>query len=839
MSFSMRWVQFLNWLNTKLEDRSFLVFVFLILWGFSSWVIYNTKPMDEKMVITTLNEVDSSFSSVKYKDMGSGRVCLQAPYDALKLFTLSNDEAISLKWGGESWKEWWGEGWCDNWANRVTRILVWILPIFTILSFLQFFLRRFMLRAIGRVPFLKDVDGDHIVIIGLGAWGQHYADALHESNKQVVVIEKDPTEAAINKVIDTWVNTKVGDKKPIYLITGDCLSNSDLDKAGVKSAKKVLPMLKSDGENIDIAYKVRDLIKDSKAPPVILLPVDDIRLSTSLASYSRFADHNSATEIRFFNIMQQAAVRHLMEHPPELYAHIFKQENVHIAIYGLGDFAINLIYVIAHIGHFRTWPMESATDKMTSKKARITIYDQKSEKDIRGDLKALFPNLNEVIEVEFVSTELMNINFDNVLNMQNKEQDAIHKGKKQDITQHIFCISNETVSVRYATKLRKYQMRHKNKNVPIFVRSLDGKGVSNLIESNEGNDEWPDNIYPLVLLNKKLADEGYFSDPIDRIAKAFNNAQDSPDFDVREKKMKELVKDDNKKWGETSADFKHSSYYQAFYLSTRLRSVGYRWQVGKRDLGNPSAWSKKEELHYHIAHLEHDRWKSERWILGWTNKGKRTFDDIAKIHEELEAKDTNKAWNPDYDIRQAKHLDFHLAKAKCHLVKMKVVGLISSEKQPKEYKKEEIIIFNLLDKGARDKVEELLKEGYRKENIIALLPLPIEIVKGLLNLLKDVSEIPKGSEGAENLTALVKRISPSDKSLSKIMRLSGKVGTYIEMPLEHPYDMWKKNDLQVLDWFEKAFEEADDYIRFRSDNLDAEKQCDEKKDTTFLYSGRL
>lgn len=805
------------------SKTNWIVGFFLIVWGLSGISIYNSHPYEKDV-------------------MG-------ALYDALQLFVLNGEQVATLDWNSRNW---------------AALFFVWFAPLFPVIAVLVLLLGRVILYLFSiRLP-----KKDHVIILGLGSWGIHYAKALSASGITVVAIEKELSDAAINEITKSWIREESSAKKRIHLIVGDCLSEKVLKKAEFLTSNKILPLLEDDGANIDAAYIVRKRIKDELARertkfegflkhiktalsepfgdvapsnPVVLLPVDNIRLSTSLATYKRFADHHGETEIRFFNIMQQAAVRHFTNHPPELYADIFKHEKIHFAIYGLGDFAMNLIYVIAHLGHFRTWPMEASNDEMVSKRVRITVYDQKIEEDALEDLHALFPNLNKIIEIVYVSTALMNIDFNKIIEC----QDTF---KTRPVTQHIFCVSNETLSVRYATKLRRAQVLHSENNVPIFIRSLNGKGLSRLIESNCGEEEWPDNIFPLVLLSETLGENDYFSDTIDKVAKAFNNFKIDDDGELKAKGKQEC-------WESISSDFKHSSFYEAFFLSIRLRSIGYKWKkepetvykwVAKKEpaqTGYGYEWVKKNKLnvgvvsdenwkmpeyereHRHLACLEHDRWKSERWLLGWISEGSRTLGDIARIHPELEAIGSNEKWWPDYDLKQAEYLPKYLEKVGCRLVKLNTIALIEPDESNLDLETNEMLLFNLLDGKARRLVKRMLENGLEEKRTYAFLPVPFEIIKSLVNIFSKDRTLVIDVECQKIFSELRK----GSGVLGNVSQLAGSVGTYIEMPLAEPFGNWKEvkpNKIDLLERVWNVFPSGDDLNKL---SIEWEKLQDDKK----------
>jgi len=660
---------------------------------------------------------------------------------------------------------------------------------------------------------------NHVVVLGAGEWGLHYAKALAASNQHVVMVDANPSDQAYEAVISHRIKKEKGVSGELFLVKehfqGGKNDKGLLKKVNAQDAIRIITMLDNDEENIDAAFalKLNEELQVNN-PPTIMLPVDNIRLSASLAVYNRFSEFGEHVEIRSFNIMQQAAVRHFQQYPPELYADVFGQTDIHFAIYGLGDAAINLIYVIGQLCHYRTWDMNSSKARDEVKKVRVTVLDQGIEK-AEQEMKCLFPNIDQVIDLHFHICSSSNgiASHDYFLPRISDDE------KTPPVTQHFLCFKDEILSVRCAVKLRKQQMKHPAMNTPIFVRSQDGKGLARLIESSCGNPEWPDNIFPYVILSDNLDDDIYFSDKVEKIAKAFNN------WEVIESEGDNVClkeKEKNQQWESLSSAFKHSSFFQAAYLRIRLRAIGYDWiespdetdkieESGVTDKVTSEVWLK-QGLYQHLALLEHQRYKGERWMMGWY-QGERTLGDIARTHPELESLSSNTQWGEGYDINQAKALPSYLKKAGCALVKSSVPS------KDENLTQSHVFMFNMLNQDSRKAAKKFLDEK-KYGQVIGLLPLPFEVFKPLLPLIWDDSDLSKHSKRNNLRKDFGLLEAPSkdkwiEDTIENITELSGNVDLYIEMPVLHPFSEWLRNDSQALNWLDDASKQTDDYIGCR------------------------
>jgi len=552
----MMWFKVLNYIK-KSNDPTKLALWFLGLLVIS-WIIvlivdpFNLQPLS---VFASCGDFSQALKSL-FLDL----------YYALRLFAVSANDVEGFYKGAVSWP---------------ILLMSFLDTAFLAVAIVSLASERLIRDQLGRGLPSKD----HIIILGGGSWGLHYALILVNNGINVIIVDSAPSSEVVETLIARRIKDKSSKEGQLYLVQANFKAGATghelLVRVKAKNAKKIVTMLEKDGANIDAAYALRKILSEkdfeTDSQPTIMLPVDDIRLATSLAMYKRFAEHKSKVEIRFFNIMQQAAVRHLMKHPPELYADIFDHQRAHFAIYGLGDLAINLIYVISQLCHYRTWDIGERNVTTSVSKVMVTIIDQDIEK-AKKEMLYLFPNIEQVLEIEYKNSAIIDGIAANDYFL--PKADGSTKGSESKnvppVTQHFFCFKDETLSIRCAIKLRKKQMKRTELNTPIFVISVDARGLSRLIDSNCDDDEWPDNIFPLVVLSKDLTDDIYFSDSVETIAKSFNaGLGSSKDKDDEVKRKKRF----HSKWGNLPSGFKHSSFFQAAYLRIRLQALGYDWRT--------------------------------------------------------------------------------------------------------------------------------------------------------------------------------------------------------------------------------------------------------------------
>ena len=716
-------------LRDKLSDSMTLFLIFMGTWVFSIFSLYVSSLYDG--------------------------MSLSVVYDALKLFGLNGDQLLTLKWGSG--------GACDRFAI----FSMWLAPVVTVLTLVALLINRMILPLSGW--FLPNCD--HLVLCGLGSWGINFiegsnkvGEGINKSafSEKIVIIEKDPSSPLIEEAI----------KAGHHVIIGDCKEKSILEKANASKAKKIFLMLPCDADNIEASHLIQEYIKcESASSPVIMPHLDDIRLSVAVTHHTKFNDTNDDVELRFFNAMQLGVINHLEHFPPEEYADTFNQKNVHFALYGTDDFVINFIYIIAHLAHYKNW--ESCTYKyeegdaqstnIKSKRVEITLFNQSNEK-IRSDLEKMFPNLDKCLDITYRRWDI-------------NSSSPYQHSDGETFTQHIFCFSDESLSIRSAMNLRRVQLETCQPNVPIFVRTMSSKGVARLIESNVSVKEVPDNIYPIGELSKAFAREELYLNHFDDLSKKIHGNG----------------------WKKASSDFRFSSFMHAYFLPIRLRAIGFSiTQTNTEQSKENITWTDNEK--WILAHLEHSRYKAERWMTGWSwsEDEDRSISDIGRTHGELEAVYENKLWLPkgkdgamrDYhDYPAVAKVKNHLDKSGLVLQKVRVGSFQKNSKSECEADKRcDVLFFNLYNSCERIGVKEILK-GKAPPKIVGLLPIPFDIY--------------------------AKMACEDEKKC--IMELTGGIDRYIEMPfLGSIYD-WKKDTGEAnKQMLSDAMSEVEKYIELRT-----------------------
>jgi Trk K+ transport system NAD-binding subunit len=130
---------------------------------------------------------------------------------------------------------------------------------------------------------------DHVIVVGLGAFGLQVASRLIAAGKQVVVIERDERNRFLSEAAAL----------DLPVIFGDATSVGTLEDARLRDAAAIAILTSDDMVNIETGIAVRDMLDDRWAAgsiPVVMR-VFDQSLSRTIASRFGFQNIQSIEEI--------------------------------------------------------------------------------------------------------------------------------------------------------------------------------------------------------------------------------------------------------------------------------------------------------------------------------------------------------------------------------------------------------------------------------------------------------------------------------------------------------------------------------------------------------------
>jgi len=516
------------------------------------------------------------------------------------------------------------------WQLEVTRILA---PIATVMSVIFVLAQDVWVEIIN---YFVRYQKDHLVIAGLGDKSWQFIQSCHQDSK-VVVVELDGENLFVDRARSLGVS----------VIIGDILEPGTFQRINLNYAKHLVTLTGNDGINLELALKARDHVRHTHPPNHQLrihLHVDDTRISQRLENYPKFFSDYSLAEISFFSVYDLSARILFRQYPPDIFAEVFAQKEVHIAIYYFGKLANHIVLEMSRMCQFAN-----------SSRLRITVFDQDASSK-EQQLHNEHPSLSEICDIEFVESEVQTPHV-----VHNLPQKLL-----ESVTEHVVCCETDEESLDLALILRSVLLEREACNTPIMVRMQESSGLAQLLESNIGNPEIPDGLYPFGMLDQVLNVDIVINDQLDRIARALHSeylAQERKEVGPNPRLYSSL-----QEWNELPEPTRNSNRSQGDHLNVKLRAIRCTIDF-KRDHGFEFTDAEAEML----AKMEHDRWTSDKTLKQWRPGPERI--EGAKINPYAVAWEDMPLQRRQSEVDQIRNLPALLKKEGWHIQRKLVIGV--------------------------------------------------------------------------------------------------------------------------------------------------------------------
>ncbi|MBN2846902.1 MAG: NAD-binding protein [Coriobacteriia bacterium] len=218
----------------------------------------------------------------------------------------------------------------------------------------------------------------HTVVCGLGDRGLHITEHLRQEGRRVVVVERAEDAPLLDRV-------RAAGAVPVI---GDATDPAVLRTVRADRAKYVIAVCPEDGDNAEIAVRVRELASGTPAgPPVtVIAHIYDTELCTLLRD--RTPDGQTGrVRLRFFNVPESGARAMLDAVPPVARA---ADHALHIVVVGMGKLGRSLVTMAA-----AQWLADRQPD---GPRPRVTLIDQGAA--AKADLlRVRLPRIDEACEL--------------------------------------------------------------------------------------------------------------------------------------------------------------------------------------------------------------------------------------------------------------------------------------------------------------------------------------------------------------------------------------------------------------------------------------------------------
>lgn len=420
---------------------------------------------------------------------------------------------------------------------------------------------------------------EHVVVVGLSDKGWQFATSCGLANR-TVIIERNPDHPLIERARSHG----------LAVIVGDMLEEDTMVAANLKQARHLVTFCGDDGTSVELAIRVREYLArqgQGSHRLRIHLHVNGTRVSSRLETYAKFYDTHSQAEVDFFSVHELTARILLRKYPPDTFAQAFGQRQVHLAFYHFGPLAEQIMTEAIRICHF-----------LNGTRLRFSIFDPQPDERLDA-LLARYPGISQLSDIEVVKVP------------RRQPISLVHVSDEllQSVTSHVLCLDTDDENLELALSLRSLLLMRPGCNAPINVYMQHASGLARLLESNPGEPEIPDGIYPFGMLNEVLDYDNILSDRLDELAQAihedFLHRRASAGLDPR------LYTSLNP-WRELPEPERKSNRLQADHLAAKLRAI--RCRYGK---GLATAFAFTPEEASVIARMEHDRWRANKIYEGW------------------------------------------------------------------------------------------------------------------------------------------------------------------------------------------------------------------------------
>jgi voltage-gated potassium channel Kch len=445
---------------------------------------------------------------------------------------------------------------------------------------------------------LRRISG-HVIICGLGRKGFELVRQLRRRGNRVVVIEIDEGDDSLPTCRELGVT----------VLAGDARSEQILRKAGLPLASRLLAVCKNDSDNIEIALQARQLIvasrRDAANPLVCHVHIIDLKLAELFKQHKIFSCTSDPFEARIFSFYENAARELLIRHPLDAQPGNLAAASVHLVIVGFGQMGESVALQAARIGHFAS-----------GQRLRITVFDPDADQR-RLNLLARYPQLEQVVDLAFDAR--------NVEDPSVRQDLADWAGSGQQRLIVAIAIDDDPRALSIALNL---PAALRDRNVPVFVRQSEQRGLATLIDDRVADGSVAANVTSFGAPEVAAGLEQILQERLDVLARA-----------IHERYVAQRVAGGAQAgsdpalapWPLLDAGLKSSNRQQADHIDVKLRAAHcLRLAEGEPAPADSKPFDgfTKDEIEL-LSRMEHSRWCADRYLGGWRHG--ETADKPRKI----------------------------------------------------------------------------------------------------------------------------------------------------------------------------------------------------------------
>jgi voltage-gated potassium channel Kch len=417
--------------------------------------------------------------------------------------------------------------------------------------------------------------GGHVVICGLGRKGLRLAESFQAHGERVVGLESDAQNEHVT----------VCQARGIPVLIGDATSRALLQRVRLDRAKYLIAVCGDDATNAEIGARTFAFARKDGTVLTAFIHLVAPELCELLVDTQPADVHAGSVRLELFNVAERGASTWLAEHPP------FGRKGDHLVVIGGDELGKALV-----VGAARDW---LAAHAGIDRRPRVTLVDPAAERTVEL-LSLRYPRLPEVCELVPVAISIDSPEF---------EQGAflLDLTGRCDVSAVYVCLDEDARGFAAALTLRQRTREPGEEPLPIVVGTVGEGGLMSLADSAGG-------IHPFSVLDRTCRAETLLSGTRNEVLARAIHA---------EYVRKQTADGENPVtnpsmvgWDELSEALRESNRRQADQIGPKLKMIGCG--LGPRtDWQAPLLELRPDEVEF-LARVEHDRWRAERLLDGWT-----------------------------------------------------------------------------------------------------------------------------------------------------------------------------------------------------------------------------
>ena len=531
---------------------------------------------------------------------------------------------------------------------------------------------------------------NHVVVLGFNKSVPSLLNKVHEKHKDSFIILMSEQDS---ENIRDWIHASVEPKVEDLLIVmnGSRVSDDDLGRLRLDKGVKEIFVLGEEGEDAHDAMSLECV----KRMAILMSECKDVECHVQIDSHTMYAvlqsvDFSDSTfsksdktdkignHLKFlpFNFNEIWSQKALATIPNEFVpldgTGIMgnSQKHVHLIVVGMNEMGTALAINAAHILHFPnfkegdfstyshiTFIDSDACHQGQAFRNRFRhLFDVARWRQVEGiecrndggwidpiadaDSKSPYRHLGPVnfmdIQWEFIEGDVFDNNVQEYL-----VECSLHE---DEITTIALCDDNSEENASFCLALPESICKKAN---TILVRQKETSVTIDLIQQLPGHEK----IRPFGMMTECYG-ENLISDKYGKIVNACYSGIDIDGL-LTPNRKECTEKDIDEKWLKCSILNKWSSIYSANMLFTKLRSMGFAMMEGvtRNEIDERI---NQADIQDEIQRTEHNRWNTEKLLLGFSPLTKEEQDEFAPLRDQ---KKTMKEQKKEWTEKKMKHLD--------------------------------------------------------------------------------------------------------------------------------------------------------------------------------------